>query len=94
MHEGLQDQPLLQCHQQRRQFVGIMAGIEGALGLGGSHQAGEPLAEPLHEGLARFPRRAGGGPLQFSKQHPHQTRVLLEQARMAGHQVCHLVQRS
>jgi len=92
VHEGLQDQPLLQCHQQRRQFVGIMAGIEGALGLGGSHQAGEPLAEPLHEGLARFPCRAGGGSLQLGKEHPHQPGVLLQQGGMAGHQGRHLHQ--
>jgi len=90
MHQGLQHQPLLGGHQQGGQLMGVMAGIEAALPLGGGHQGGEALAEALHEGLARFPRRAGGGPLQFGKQHPHQARVLLEQARMAGHESRHL----
>ena len=66
----------------------------GGLCLGGADQGGQPQTTPLHEGLAGFPRRAGGRPLQLGEQHSHQPRVLLEQARMAGHQRRHLVQRS
>ena len=94
MHEGLQHQPLLGGHQQVGQLVGIQVRREIAVCLGGAHQGGQPQAKPLHEGLAGFPRRAGGGPLQLGEQHSHQPRVLLEQARMAGHQRRHLVQRS
>jgi len=67
MHQGLQHQPLLGGHQQSGQFVRVLARIEGTLLLGGGHQGGEAKAEPLHEGLPRFPRQAGGGPLQLGE---------------------------
>ena len=94
MHQGLQHQPLLGGHQQGSQLVGIQVWLQVAVSLGGGDQSGQPQAKPLHEGLTRFPRRAGGGPLQLSEQHSNQARVVLEHGRMAGHQSGHLVQRS